>query len=375
MEEKKRCPGCGAIFQSESEDHPGYLPPDKTPEEGVLCKRCFQMKHYAVYRKAPISDPGIQKSIKDKAADVTALFLVLDVSRPEVSLPDLDWVESFKKPIFLIANKADLLETWTDRKALHQWISDLTGVKRDQILLVSGQSRKDMTEMRHRIEDTFQPSDRLLFVGAANVGKSTILSALLKSDLPTVSRLPGTTVGMTEYQMKYGPVLVDAPGLKGEDPFLPVLCPYCLVALSPKKEFQTSIEVLKKGQTVAFGGLAQVTVADAGERGWVRFGIFAPDSVVCHRTREDRVEELLEKHSGELLTPPCVNCAGKLAALNWREESFQIHAEEDLAVPGIGWIALYSGACTVTLRAPDFIKGSVRPWLIPSPARRPAGKR
>ena len=375
MEDKKRCPGCGAVFQNEHEDWPGYLPPNKTPEEGVLCKRCFQMKHYAVYRKAPINDPGIQKSIRKSASDVTALFLVLDVSRPEISLPDLDWAEGFRKPIFLIANKADLLEPWIDRKSIHRWISELTGVRGEQILLVSAQSRRDMTDLRHRLEESFDPADRLLFVGAANVGKSSILTGLLKKDLPTVSRLPGTTVGLTEYQMEYGPVLVDAPGLKGEDPFLPVLCPDCLAALSPKKEFQSSTEVLRVGQTIAFGGMAQITVTDAGERGWVRFGIFAPDSVVCHRTREERIEDLLAKHSGELLTPPCAKCASRLAALEWREESFQVHPEEDIAVPGIGWLALYSGACTVTLRAPDFITGCVRPWLIPSPARRPAGKR
>ena len=86
-------------------------------------------------------------------------------------------------------------------------------------------------------------------------------------------------------------------------------------------------------------------------------------------------EALIAEHSGELLAPPCEKCAGKLAALNWKEQSFRLHAEEDLVIPGIGWTALYSGACTVTLRTPDFVSGLVRPWLIPSPARRRPGKR
>ena len=118
-----------------------------------------------------------------------------------------------------------------------------------------------------------------------------------------------------------------------------------------------------------------MTVTDAGERGWVRLGVYAPDSVTLHKTREDRIEALIAEHSGELLAPPCEKCAGKLAALNWKEQSFRLHAEEDLVIPGIGWAALYSGACTVTLRTPDFVSGLVRPWLIPSPARRRPGKR
>ena len=135
------------------------------------------------------------------------------------------------------------------------------------------------------------------------------------------------------------------------------------------------LEVFKPGQTIFFGGLAQLTVTEAGERGWARLGVFAPDSVMLHKTREERIEALIEEHSGELLTPPCEKCAGRLATLTWQERSFHLHAEEDLVVPGIGWAALYSGSCTVTLRSPEFVNGLVRPWLIPSPARRWPGKR
>lgn len=375
MEEKKRCPGCGAVFQSLDENLPGYLAPGKNPDEGVLCKRCFQMKHYGVYRKALLGDPVIQKDIKARAQAAAALFLVFDASRPEISLPSLDWAESMKKPVFIIANKIDLLEPWTTRKEVLQWLSDRAAVRKEQIILLSARDRRDMAELRRRISDTFAAGERLLFAGAANAGKSTLLGALLKNELPTVSRLPGTTVGLTEYQMENGPVLIDAPGLKGEDPFVPVLCPACLAALSPKKMFQSGIEVLKAGQTVFLGGLVQLTVADAGERGWIRLGIFAPDSVTIHTTREERIGSLMKDHAGGLLSPPCRKCAAKLLTQEWREEQFHIHPEEDLAVPGIGWFALYSGACTAKLRAPAFVKGVQRPWLVPSPARRQPGKK
>lgn len=375
MEEVKRCPGCGAVFQSKDENLPGYLVPGKDPSSGVLCKRCFQMKHYGIYRKALISDPAIQKKVDACAHAAAALFLVLDVSRPEISFPDLDWAEKLDRPVFLIANKADLLEPWVTRKEILQWLSDRTGVRREQIILVSSRNRADMRELRRHIRETFGPEDLLLFAGATNVGKSTLLCALLENDIPTVSRLPGTTVDMTEYAMPDGPRLVDAPGLKGEDPFVPVLCPNCLAALSPKKVFQSTIEALKTGQTVFFGGLAQLTVTDAGERGWVRMGVFAPDTVILHRTREERISDLIKDHSGELLTPPCKKCAAKLSNLVWKEEEFRLHAEEDLVIPGIGWAAMYSGSCIATLRAPDFLSGLIRPWLVPSPARRQPGKK
>ncbi len=381
-DEKKRCPGCGALFQTFDENLPGYLAPGKNPAvheaeraDGVLCKRCFQIKHYGVFRKALISDPAIQKEIKKQAKSAAALFLILDVTRPEISMPDLDWAEKLKKPVFLVANKADLLSRWVTRKELLAWVESQTGVPKEQIILLSARKKSDVEELRTRIQETFSADDRILFAGSANVGKSTLLSALLKNDLPTVSRLPGTTVGMTEYRMESGPVLVDAPGLRGEDPFLPVLCPDCLAALSPKKVFQSSVEVLKTGQTVFFGGLAQITVEDAGERGWVRLGIFAPDTVTIHRSREERIDDLLKDHSGELLVPPCEKCAARVAAAGWAKEAFRLRPEEDLALPGIGWVALYSGACKAVVRAPAFVTANVRPWLVPSPARRCAGKK
>ena len=102
---------------------------------------------------------------------------------------------------------------------------------------------------------------------------------------------------------------------------------------------------------------------------------FAPDSVTIHRTREERIDGLMKDHVGELLVPPCRKCAAKLRTQSWREEEFRIRPEEDLVVPGIGWVALYSGACTAKLRAPAFVKGVRRPWLIPSPARRQQGKK
>lgn len=379
MEFNKRCPGCGALFQNTSENLPGYLAPGKEPLEGVLCKRCFQMKHYGVLRKAPLNDPNLQHEISRQAQECTALFLVLDVTRPEVSLSALDWAGKLDKPVFLVANKADLLDPWLTREQMSVWLAERCGVPREQIFLISAHNRREMSVFRARIQDTFARGERVLFAGQANAGKSTILGALLKNDVPTVSRLPGTTVGLGEYQMEDGPVLVDAPGLKGADPFLPELCPDCLAALAPKKVFQSRLEALKSGQTVFFGGLAQVIASDMGEGNWVRVGIFAPDSIALHKTREERIEALLEQHSGELIAPPCKKCAAHLAALKWNETVFRLRVGEDLVVPGVGWVAFYGSsqprACSVVLRAPEFLTGVVRPWLIPSPLRRKQGKR
>ncbi len=369
-----RCPGCGAVFQQDRPSDPGFLPAGKEPEEGVLCKRCFQITHYGLFRKAPINDQGIQEQLKKAASVASAIFLVFDVSRPEESYGDLKILEDFHKPVFVVANKVDLLEPWENRRQIHSWISDQTAISPEQILLVSVRNRRDMAELRYRIRESFSLEESLLFYGAANVGKSTLLGELLKSNLPTVSRLPGTTVGLVSHPMADGPTLIDAPGLGGRDSWLPLLCPHCLAALSPKKELTETTVILKASQIVTFGGLAHIAVQEVGDRGWIGLGIFAPDTVSVHRTNRDRLAELLRDHCGDLLMPPCRSCADALASVPQREEIFQVHCGDDLVVPGLGWVAIYSGYGRLVLRAPEFLKGAIRPWLISSPKQR-TGKR
>ncbi len=368
------CPGCGASFQRQRPLDPGYLPEGKEPAPGLLCQRCFQMVHYGKFRKAPISDPEIYRQVGQASAQVAAVFLVIDLTRSEGSYADFDELKNLQRPLFVVANKADLVEPWENRHRLHRWISERTGLPASQILVVSSRNSRDMADLRRNIQETFTPEEKLLFLGSANVGKSTLLRGLLKSDLPTASRLPGTTVGLVEHPMDQGPVLIDAPGLRNGDLWLPLLCPQCLTALSPKKELTETVVTLKVGQVLTFGGLAQVETVQAGDRGWIGLAAFGPDEVTIHRTHGQGLDQFLERHCGGMLTPPCRGCVETLASVSRREEVFQVHCGDDLVIPGLGWVAIYSGYGRLLLKTPEFLQGIVRPWLISSPKQR-TGKR
>ena len=47
--EELRCVGCGIILQCEDVNKEGYVHPNAFNREFILCKRCYQIKHYGKF--------------------------------------------------------------------------------------------------------------------------------------------------------------------------------------------------------------------------------------------------------------------------------------------------------------------------------------
>ena len=52
MEEKLLCIGCGIQLQSEDESKEGYVNPNALTRSFILCKRCYQLKHYGKFSQS-----------------------------------------------------------------------------------------------------------------------------------------------------------------------------------------------------------------------------------------------------------------------------------------------------------------------------------
>lgn len=375
MNNLTHCPGCGAAFQRKRDDQPGFLPEGKEPAAETLCKRCFQLKHYSTLRKAHLSDADVLSSIQEAAKTASAVFLVVDATSVEEGMADVQWLEGLDVPVFVMVTKADLLDRWVSRLDLQRWVAEQTGLPEKQISVLSSLHPSEVRELRQNIESAFERDDRIFLLGAPNVGKSTLLASLLRRDGPTMSPMPGTTIGLMEYPMERGPVLQDAPGLGGSNPWLKWLCPDCLTALTPRRRLIHEEVMLKTGQAVCFGGLVHVTVTEAGDRGWIRAEAFGSDGLTIHKTSAVKIPALLEQHLGEMLTPPCKACAKALVHQRRSTQTFLLHTGQDLVIPGVGWLALYSGFAEVTVEMPDFLECFLRPWLVPSQSLRSGSRR
>ncbi len=49
--EERRCPGCGAVLQTNDELKDGFVDKNALNREYILCKRCFQLQHYGKFVK------------------------------------------------------------------------------------------------------------------------------------------------------------------------------------------------------------------------------------------------------------------------------------------------------------------------------------
>lgn len=366
------CPGCGVPLQCQDPEELGFTPPARFEKEDSLCQRCFRLVHYGQLVKAPLQDWQVWNLIEEKAKGCQGVLIFLDSLNLEISAKALKRAEELSLPVICILTKADLLDHWIDRKDLIRSVRARWGIReKTTILAVNLRDRKTVRSLGKYFARHFRPASRILLVGGTNVGKTTFLKGFTASKLPTVSSLPGATLGSLEAVSREGFVFIDTPGLLLDDPFLPHFCPDCLHALAASAKITRRVFVLRPGQSLMWGGMAWLRVRSCGERDWVKIVAFAPQDVTLHRTREGREEDLLETQAGNLLSPPCQSCLPTLESLGWEERFFELEKGMDLTLANLGWLSVYQGVFQGTLRGPKGLEPIIRPSLVPPLERRP----
>jgi GTP-binding protein len=153
-------------------------------------------------------------------ADV--IVLLLDV-RQGLTPIDRDIAQMLRRSrtqVIVAANKAD---TPTERHFAHE----LLELGFDEPSLISAQHGLGVGDLLDRVLDALPPpdeeprdedkADRLAIIGRPNVGKSSLLNALLGDERALVSATPGTTRDPTDTELVYDGVpvvLIDTAGIR-----------------------------------------------------------------------------------------------------------------------------------------------------------------
>jgi ribosome biogenesis GTPase A len=165
--------------------------------------------------------PGHMTSARKKAAETMAyidvVVEVLDARLPEASSNPMirQLREHRQRPCLKLLNKADLADpaataAWLD------WYGRQPGVKAVAISCKKpGDAAKVPTLCRqlapHR-NDNVKPL-RMLIMGIPNVGKSTLMNALLKRRIAAVGDEPAVTKSQQSFDLGPGMTITDTPGL------------------------------------------------------------------------------------------------------------------------------------------------------------------
>ncbi|MDE5855432.1 MAG: 50S ribosome-binding GTPase, partial [Anaeroplasmataceae bacterium] len=182
-------------------------------------------------------------------------------------------------------------------------------------------------------------------VGVANVGKSSIINALLKrttsrtADVIATSLIPGTTLNSIRIPyFEDNCALVDTPGLINEKDTLNQLLPISYKSIVPNQELKPVTYQITNQNSICLGGLAILSFTS---NAMVSVTVYASKNLYLHRTKTTKVEEILEKQLGKLLTPPTID---ELAHIKYTNTSFQIHGKKDIWFAGFGFVQISGDA-------------------------------
>lgn len=157
------------------------------------------------------------KKVRDAMADHDVVIEIIDARCPMASANPL--VESLRtarqRPCLKVLNKADL----ADPAVTAEWLALFNTQKNVHAITLSAKKPGDAARIvagakklaPHR-NDNVKPL-RMLVMGVPNVGKSTLINALLKQRKAKVGDEPAVTKALARYQLTSDTSLTDTPGL------------------------------------------------------------------------------------------------------------------------------------------------------------------
>ena len=165
--------------------------------------------------------PGHMSLARKKAAEtmewVDVVIEVVDARLPAASSNPLIRAlrEHRQRPALKLLNKADL----ADPAATRAWLDFYNQQKGVKAVAMSCKSKADVSRVTgycqsiapHRNDNT-KPL-RMMIMGIPNVGKSTLMNALVKRRVAAVGDEPAVTKSQQSFDLSTGMTLTDTPGL------------------------------------------------------------------------------------------------------------------------------------------------------------------
>ena len=341
----KYCQGCGAPLQEEDPNKRGFIPKIDPAADKLYCKRCFRLNNYNELPKILATNKEYEAVVDDLLTKNGLIVLIVDLfDFTGTFIPKiLDKLRN--KNVILVANKLDLLPKSVKIEHIVDWLSYMVNrmfFRADAIHVVSSKKGYYLDDLMNTI-DYLRKGRDVYFMGCANVGKSSLINALLKrftkseKDLISTSPVPGTTLNSIKIPFFIdNKAFIDTPGLINENNILSKILPASYDKIMPNTEIKPQTFQIKPGNTIFFGALAQITLLE-GEG--VSFTCYFSSNVAIHRRKAEGSLEFLNKHGGEILTPPTRD---EFLSLEYEEKTFEAstNKKEDIVISGLGFVAI-----------------------------------
>jgi ribosome biogenesis GTPase YqeH len=352
---ERKCKGCGAVLQDTNPDLKGFIP--SLTKESKYCKRSFRMMHYNELPKIVASNKEYEHVIDEVIKKNGLIIFVVDIFAFKATFNKKMIDKLRNKNVILVANKYDVFPHSTNVENIVSWLShecEKIFFKVDAIHIVSSKKGYYMEGLTRTIDLARKERD-VYFVGCANVGKSSLINALLKKntsitdDVVSTSVIPGTT--LNEIRIPFfsdNKAFIDTPGLINPSDVLNVLLPESYKKIIPDTEMKPLTYQITNGNSICLAGLASLSF-QAHEK--LSVVVYASNNLYIHRCKTERVDELFKTQLGKLLNPPLLSEADKMK-YKVLFAHFDGKKKRDIWFSGFGFVSI-KGECDIDIKVID----------------------
>jgi len=354
----KKCHGCGIELQSADSNRQGYVPKDKMKsKKDTYCQRCFKISNYGSYLPMEMTKEDYRQEVSKAVARTKVALAVFDIIDFEGSFDD-EILDVLREMDSIIAvNKVDLIPGEKHPSEVADWVKKRLGeegIVPLDIAIISAKSKYGVNGIVRKLTHFFPRGAGVVVMGTTNVGKSSIINGLLGDTKVTTSKYPGTTLKSVANKIpKTDFTIIDTPGLIPEGRISDMVCQECNLKIVPANEISRKTFKMKPERVLSFGGLMWMKVLDNGEENKTIFSAFASKDVVFHETNAEKIDALIESHTGGILNPPCEKCKDDYRQLPMKMETWTLDTGEELVFKGLGWISVKRGPLAVEVHLPE----------------------
>ena len=171
-------------------------------------------------------EADVQAQAQIAVSEANVIFFVIDATEP-LTASDYDcaqYLRKSRKPIILIAHKADNQKTLIHQPQMYELglgepipVSSIHNFGIPDVEIAAQKLFKKWKWKKEKLRSSKDKSIRVAIVGKPNVGKSSLVNALLGQERVVVSDIPGTTIDSTDTPLHFQDddfVLIDTAGLR-----------------------------------------------------------------------------------------------------------------------------------------------------------------